>query len=118
MYQKMKHTLNVPHAYTDPSSRSTAEWLSPADACTIFDVAGRVTDPGKYSSPSSDEVVRPSAPSSLQPHVKSCNHETQIKSLTDWGKSVKPLPRNKFFLKKHGNLAIYLTILCAFLPVA
>ena len=62
-------TLNVPHAWTMPSLVSAAVWLSPALICTTL--VESVTLPGSIQS-SSSAVVRPSAPSSLQPHVYTC----------------------------------------------
>ena len=61
-------TLNMPQQYTLPLLARAAVWLSPADTCTIFTCPILSTMPGIYSPPSS--ILRPRAPSSLQPQVK------------------------------------------------
>ena len=61
-------TLNMPQQYTLPLLARAAVWLSPADTCTIFTCSILSTMPGMYSPPSS--ILRPRAPSSLQPQVK------------------------------------------------
>ena len=64
-------TLKFPQAYTRPSCVNTAVWLSPADVCITlygsFNIAGNVSEP-------SSDVSLPSADSSLQPNVYTCQN--------------------------------------------